>query len=70
MIDWEYVGKQKLLIPDGGFLADDAARVHLWRAKVPGGWLLMTAKRVAGQEDSGQVSFYGDPKHEWDGDSI
>jgi hypothetical protein len=36
---------------------------ELWRAKVPGGWLIMLFT-IQG------VTFYPDPKHEWDGNSL
>ncbi|MBT9317220.1 hypothetical protein [Leptothoe spongobia] len=39
----------------------------LWRAKVPGGWLV--ASRCGGGEGSG-ITFYPDPKHEWNGGSL
>lgn len=39
---------------------------RLYRAKVPGGWLLATS---GGQGLSG-VTFYPDPRHEWDGGSL
>ncbi len=38
-----------------------AAPVRLLRAKVPGGWLLVS---------NGSVGFYPDPEHAWDGRSI
>ncbi len=40
------------------FLSD----VGGFRAKVPGGWLVL----FSGSASSG-VTFYPDPKHEWDG---
>ena len=35
------------------------------RAKVKGGWLVMTS----GRAEAG-ITFYPDPKHEWDGGSL
>lgn len=35
------------------------------RAKVPGGWLL-----TVGVGNGGGVTFYPDPKHQWDGSSL
>ena len=35
------------------------------RAKVPGGWLI-----VIKLSDSFELTFYPDPKHEWDGGSL
>lgn len=39
----------------------------IWRAKVPGGWLV--AVRSGGSKGGG-VTFYPDPKHQWDGGSL
>jgi hypothetical protein len=39
-----------------------SSTVRLSRAKVPGGWLLATPQ--------GSVSFYPDPSHEWNGESV
>lgn len=39
---------------------------QVYRAKVPGGWLILTS---GGQGFSG-LTFYPDPKHEWDGGSL
>ncbi len=36
-----------------------------YRAKVPGGWLVWT-----GRYDQGGLTFYPDPNHEWDGNSL
>ena len=38
----------------------------VYRAKVPGGWLVV----VAGTEGMGGVTFYPDPRHEWDGGTL
>lgn len=38
---------------------------HVWRAKVPGGWLVTVRGQ---QEDS--VTFYTDPNHHWNGRSL
>lgn len=37
----------------------------IYRAKVPGGWLV----RMSGYEAEG-LTFYPDPDHEWDGSSL
>jgi hypothetical protein len=53
------------LAPANGGLVWEAlasARVPLLRTKVPGGWLLAT--------NSGSLTFYPDPTHQWDGKSI
>jgi hypothetical protein len=39
--------------------------VRLSRAKLPGGWLLV----VTSNSGSG-LTFYSDPQHEWDGNSL
>ena len=71
-MNWEYLGEQKLPHPGGGFLGDAHYPVHLWRSKVPGGWLLMT-KYDAVKYDAGGTSttltFYPDPEHAWKGGS-
>ena len=43
----------------------DTADPRMYRAKVPGGWLVMI---VWGNEAS--ITFYPDPDHEWDGSSL
>jgi hypothetical protein len=42
---------------------DGPARVN--RAKIPGGWLL-----VVMSNSGGGVTFYPDPEHKWDGESV
>jgi hypothetical protein len=39
--------------------------VSVYRAKVPGGWLV----RIMQCDGSG-LTFYPDPEHEWDGSSL
>ena len=39
---------------------------YLQRAKVPEGWLIVV---VAGGATGG-ITFYPDPKHEWNGDTL
>ncbi len=36
---------------------------QLWRAKVPGGWLVMLSTCQG-------ITFYPDPNHVWDGNSL
>ena len=48
-----------------------AGRLTKWvttafRGKVPGGWLIVTSS----SEGLSGVTFYPDPKHEWDGGSL
>jgi hypothetical protein len=42
---------------------DGPTRVN--RAKIPGGWLL-----VVMSNSGGGVTFYPDPEHKWDGESV
>jgi hypothetical protein len=35
------------------------------RAKIPGGWLLVSTSNAGGG-----VTFYPDPEHKWDGNSL
>jgi hypothetical protein len=56
---------------------DDSAMFHLYRTKIPGGWLvLMRNFDLGGYSDGGYGWGYGgatfipDPDHTWDGSSI
>ena len=46
-------------------MADDFGAGYLQRAKVPGGWLIIWR-----EVDTCGLTFYPDPKHEWDGNSF
>jgi hypothetical protein len=61
-IQWEYLGTSKT--PEAPYAPSFA--VALYRAKVPGGWLLMT---LANGEWS-NLTFYPDQHHRWDGSSL
>ncbi len=37
-----------------------------WRARVPGGWLIKTLNSMT---SAGGITFYPDPKHEWNENS-
>ncbi len=37
---------------------------NVYRAKVPGGWLILVADNATG------LTFYPDPQHHWDGASL
>jgi hypothetical protein len=39
--------------------------VQVNRAKIPGGWLLVSTSNAGGG-----VTFYPDPEHKWDGGSV
>lgn len=63
-IDWEHLGKASL--PPGTVFPKT---VETWRAKVPGGWLVLTAMPTSdGVAQS--TAFYPDTQHEWDGGTL
>jgi len=44
---------------------------HLYRTKVPGGWLVQVQNYVSSMGSHiGGLTFYPDPQHEWDGNSM
>jgi len=43
----------------------DAIPARVSRAKIPGGWLLISTS-----SSGGGVTFYPDPQHKWDGGSV
>jgi hypothetical protein len=53
MVKWEQIGTSV-----------DSGIVCMWRATVPGGWLVI----VTWGETA--LTFYPDPNHEWDGSSL
>lgn len=57
LLQWEEIKCEPL---EKSFLA--ASMKSLWRAKVPGGWLIQTSGDSA--------FFYPDPTHLWDGSSL
>ena len=57
-IDWEYLGKESL--PPGTVFPKT---VETWRAKVPGGWLVLVTFKNA-SESTLSTTFYPDPQHE------
>lgn len=40
-----------------------------WRAKVPGGWLVIVSG-LSGPSGARGVTFYPDPDHKWDGATL
>ena len=60
-MNWEYLGKESL--PPGTIFPKT---VETWRAKVPGGWLVLTTMPTT-NETTHSMAFYPDPTHEWDG---
>lgn len=44
-------------------------RVQIFRAKVPGGWIVLTTSPVAGQQHQ-RCSFVPDVTHTWNGESL
>ena len=73
MLRWEY------LESDDGLPRDREYAVDLYRAIVPGGWLIMTVTRTQAYDTSGAIAghdnysdrlvFVSDPGHDWDGSS-
>jgi hypothetical protein len=59
-VKWEYLSTQ--------FLTGHHPQVSLYRAKVPGGWLVLAVLGLTGE--SGTITFYPDPGHAWDGSSL
>jgi hypothetical protein len=45
------------------------AQLNVFRAKVPGGWLVMVAWAAAAS-GSASLTFLPDPSHTWDGSSL
>ena len=43
----------------------DGTSLRLSRAKIPGGWLV-----IAISNSGGGFTFYSDPQHKWDGNSL
>lgn len=60
MLVWETIENQT---------KDGANPVQLYRAKVPGGWLVLF-KRNPGDNVVLSSLFYPDPNHIWDGDAL
>jgi hypothetical protein len=63
LCNWEKLnltvdGKELGMAARGAFAA--------YRAKVPGGWLIA----VTSTEGTSGVSFYPDPRHEWNGGTL
>ncbi len=63
-MNWEGLGKDAL--PPGAVFPKT---VETWRAKVPGGWLVLTTMATA-DGVSQSTTFYPDPAHEWDGQTL
>ena len=60
-MNWEYLGKDAL--PPGKVFPET---VQTWRAKVPGGWLVLTTMN-SGSGTTHSTTFYPAPAHERDG---
>jgi hypothetical protein len=60
-IDWEDLGENKL---------GHGIVIRMFRAKVPGGWLIMAEPTHRVGEGGPSLVFYPDPAHEWDGQSL
>jgi hypothetical protein len=59
MLKWEHVGGEGL-----------AFVIHIYRTKVPGGWLIYSCSVVKQERTDQRITFYPDPNHEWDGNSL
>lgn len=59
-MNWENLGKENL--PRGTWT------VETWRARVPGGWLVLCI--ITSTKISTRMKFVPDPAHEWDGNSV
>lgn len=44
--------------------------IHIYRAKIPGGWLVVTTQHIGDFRQSTGITFVPDVYHEWDGNSI
>jgi hypothetical protein len=64
-LNWEHLGKEPL--PPGGLFPWS---VETWRARVPGGWLVLCIKDGGDQTSTGGVTFVPDPGHAWDGNAL
>jgi hypothetical protein len=62
-MQWEFLGRQELRAsetPGKGYVYAP----FLWRAPVPGGWLLMTVNSKS-NDPQPIINFYPDPDHVW-----
>lgn len=60
---WEKIDETD--IPDGKGLLKSNIHIVVSRAKVPGGWLVLTVTRY-GEQSSNTTVFCPDPSHSWD----
>lgn len=44
--------------------------IHIFRAKIPGGWLLNLKESTSSRGAAIGLTFIPDPNHEWDGNSL
>jgi hypothetical protein len=51
-------------------LYSDTSDLFMYRAKIPGRWLIYVGDVGAGETGGGGVVFYPDPNHKWDGNSL
>ena len=58
---WEEIESGDKASPDAGAWTTSSVK-RLFRAKVPGGWLVLSP--------AVSITFYPDPEHEWDGNSL
>lgn len=58
---WEWIESELEKASRGG---------AIWRARVPGGWFIAWRENYYDVETANGLTFYPDPKHEWDGNSL
>lgn len=56
MLEWESVGKQK---------REPGLCSNVYRAQVPGGWLVWACQLGTGGGGPGGLTFVPDPRHAW-----
>ena len=61
---------EEILLSDAGDIEDG----YLYRAKIPGGWLVVFVSEKDSRQDVGKraagTTFVPDTNHEWDGSSL
>jgi len=66
-INWEYLGTDRAQQGREPVPKEWQPEVATYRAKLPGGWLVMT---IVANNHPPCLTFYPDPNHRWDGSSV